>query len=212
MIKDEVETIESFAAGIRDTARNGGTVYIFGNGGSASQADHFAGELLGRFRSTDRPPIRAHCLSNEVGALTATANDFEYAAWPQRFLSACFIPSRDMFIGLSTSGMSENVTRAIRVVTQARGYCAIMTGERGDPFNPLSPLYDCRARVLASVVSSLDVCDIQEATIRCIHEVCKLLEPAAGWVQSGFDLVGDPEGHGEENNNNDGGAERPYHA
>lgn len=153
-----------------------GTIFLFGNGGSAAQADHFAGELMGRFRASDtRPPIRAHCLSNETGALTATANDFSYAVWPSRYLMEV-LTDDDLCIWLSTSGRSDNVLNGIRQTVNGKLRHVLITGQVGDPKSPLSPLYDWKDDIYSIVVDSLDVCEIQEQTLRFIHAVCVQIE------------------------------------
>jgi len=93
--------------------RNGGKIIFAGNGGSASQADHIAGEFVGRFL-LDRPSMPAMSLSNNSAVITAIANNFDYTEVFSRQLDA-FGQSSDVFVCLSTSGKSKNLIKACDV-------------------------------------------------------------------------------------------------
>lgn len=98
--------------------RAGGKVIAFGNGGSATQASHLVGELLGRFKET-RQPFPAVALSSDPGTVTCIANDFGYEALFERQAQALAQPG-DVAIGFTTSGRSENVRRGLEAA-RARG-------------------------------------------------------------------------------------------
>ena len=93
------------------TLRSGGKVLAFGNGGSATQASHLAGELIGRFLKT-RQPLAAVALVGDPGTMTCIANDFGYGAAFERQIEALAVRG-DLAIGLTTSGRSENVVRGL---------------------------------------------------------------------------------------------------
>jgi len=97
---------------IVESYRAGGGVFLFGNGGSAADAQHIAGELVGRFL-INRPALRAQALSTDTSVITCVANDFSYEEIFSRQLQANARPG-DVAIGLSTSGNSPNVVRALR--------------------------------------------------------------------------------------------------
>ena len=98
---------------IIESLGRGGKIICFGNGGSATQASHMAGELVGRFRLTRRP-FPAVSLASDGGTMTCIGNDFGYPALFERQMEA-FAQPGDVAIGLTTSGKSENVIRALAV-------------------------------------------------------------------------------------------------
>ena len=104
---------EAGAAGraLSDALRAGRKVIAFGNGGSATQASHLVGELLGRFKRT-RQPFPAVSLSSDPGTVTCIANDFGYDALFERQAQALAAPG-DVAVGFTTSGRSENVRRGL---------------------------------------------------------------------------------------------------
>lgn len=130
------ESIEALSAPAEAAGRtiikalkSGGKIIAFGNGGSATQASHLAGELVGRFRAK-RQPLPALSLSSDGTAMTCIANDFGYSAVFDRQIAAFARPG-DVAIGLTTSGKSENVLSAL-VVARARNAATIaLTGSAG---------------------------------------------------------------------------------
>lgn len=112
-----------------ETVRGGGTIFLCGNGGSAAQAQHFAAELVGRFRK-ERRPTPAIALTVDTSALTAIGNDYGFEEVFRRQAEALMRPG-DLLLGLSTSGDSPNVVEALAWAT-ANGFAtAAMTGEGG---------------------------------------------------------------------------------
>lgn len=142
----------------------GGKVMVFGNGGSAAQASHFVGELVGSFANRARPPLSAITLCADAATMTAIANDFGYEEVFARQVRA-LAGDWDIAIGLSTSGTSPSVTRALHDAE----CCAIMiTGERrarDQPWRTIEVPGDTTA-------------EIQEATLALIHRVCGEVEAA----------------------------------
>lgn len=163
------------------TKVRGGTIYAFGNGGSASQADHFVAELLGKFERP-RAAIRAHCLSNETGTMSAVGNDWEFAEWPSRLIRT--LGPRDSVLLLSTSGTSRNIERALRSAYEMGGLSPrmmLITGEQRQE-SPDEKREFYGATVL--VIPSHDVSNVQEVTLRLLHQLVADLEvelETIGW-------------------------------
>jgi D-sedoheptulose 7-phosphate isomerase len=153
---------------IIESLRAGGAVYVFGNGGSASDAQHIAGELVGRFL-LDRQGLRAEALTTDTAAITAIANDFGYDQVFARQLSAKARPG-DVAWGLSTSGNSPNVVAALALAREKGVKTLAMTGRGGGACASL-------ADVLLAVESD-HTPRIQEAHVVIYHTICELVEAA----------------------------------
>ena len=144
-----------------------GKLLICGNGGSAADAQHFAGELVGRFRLPGRAALPALALCADQAVVTAWANDVGYDAVFARQVEAFGRPG-DVLVGISTSGRSRNVVRAFEAArAQGLRTVALVGGDGGD----VTPLADT-----AVVVPSSDTQHIQEAQILIIHVLCELVE------------------------------------
>lgn len=151
---------------IADRVRKGGKVLVFGNGGSAADAQHFAGELVGRF-TKEGPPIPALALTTDSSIMTAIGNDYGYEHVFKRQLEAHARPD-DIAIAISTSGNSKNVIEAL-LVAKSRGLLTVgMTGQGG---GKLATMVD---HLFA--VPSRDTPRIQEAHHLMNHLLCELLE------------------------------------
>lgn len=109
--------------------RAGGTLYIFGNGGSAADAQHIAAEFLGRFY-IERPGMAAHALTVNTSALTAIANDYSFDAVFARQLVALARPG-DVAVGISTSGNATNVVTALEAAREHGIVAVALTGADG---------------------------------------------------------------------------------
>jgi phosphoheptose isomerase len=125
-LSDEAESV---ARVFVDSLKNEHKVIAFGNGGSATQASHFVGELLGRFALT-RQPFPAIALAGDSGTVTCIANDFGYDALFERQLQALAQPG-DVAIAFTTSGRSENVKRALAMAQQRGATTVAVTGAAG---------------------------------------------------------------------------------
>jgi D-sedoheptulose 7-phosphate isomerase len=148
--------------------RSGGKVLTFGNGGSAADAQHFAGELVGRFL-VDRPAMAALALTTDPSVVTAIGNDMGYDAVFRRQIEAHGKPG-DAALGISTSGRSPNVVEALRVA-KARGLLTIgMTGGGGGRLEGM-------VHYLIDVPSH-DTPRIQEVHIMVVHVLCQIVEEA----------------------------------
>ena len=119
----------SIADAMAERVRKGGKILVFGNGGSAADAQHFAGELVGRF-TKEGPPIPALALTTDTSIITAVGNDYGYEHVFTRQVEA-HGRAGDVAIGISTSGNSKNVIEAI-VLAKSKGLLTVgMTGEGG---------------------------------------------------------------------------------
>ena len=154
---------------IVESLDRGGKIICFGNGGSATQASHFAGELVGRFRLSRRP-FPALSLSSDGGTTTCIGNDFGYPAVFERQIEA-FAKEGDVAIGLTTSGTSENVVRALAAARAHAMVTVALTGEAG--------LVGGDADYVLRVPSS-DTAYVQEVHLMVIHGWCIAIDNALG--------------------------------
>jgi D-sedoheptulose 7-phosphate isomerase len=153
---------------IAECLRSGGKVLTFGNGGSAADAQHFAGELLGRFLR-DRPALSALALTTDPSVVTAIGNDMGFDAVFRRQVEGHGRPG-DVAFGISTSGRSPNVVEALRVA-RARGLLTIgMTGGGGGRLEGM-------VHYLIDVPSH-DTPRIQEVHSMVVHILCQIVEEA----------------------------------
>jgi D-sedoheptulose 7-phosphate isomerase len=164
-----------FVAGLElleHSVRAGGKLLLFGNGGSAADAQHIAAELVIRYK-TDRAPIAAIALTTDTSALTAGANDFGFESVFARQVEALARPG-DVVIGISTSGNSPNV---ISGLSAARARDARTIGMAGGTGGKMGPLGDVTITVPSTVTAR-----IQEMHILIGHMWCKALEQRLGLV------------------------------
>ena len=164
--KNEAVNIESAAKAIIDSLKSGGKVLIFGNGGSAADSQHFAAELVGRFKK-ERKALGAIALSVDTSALTAIANDYGYEASFARQVEALG-NAGDIAFGISTSGNSKNVIAAVK---KARALGLKTIGLLGGDGGELRKECD-----ISIVVGSKDTPRVQESHITIIHILCELID------------------------------------
>jgi D-sedoheptulose 7-phosphate isomerase len=145
----------------------GNKILFAGNGGSAADAQHLAGELVSRL-NFDRPGLAAFALTTDTSVLTAIGNDYGYERVFARQLNAVGVAG-DVFFGISTSGRSPNVLRALE---EARRKNLITVGLTGAIRGDMQPLCD----YCISVPSS-ETPKIQEGHIILGHIICGLIEP-----------------------------------
>ena len=158
--------IELAAQLIISAYRNGGKVVLLGNGGSAADAQHLAGELVGKFM-LKRQAFPAIALTTNSSILTAVANDWSYDTVFSRQIEA-LVTEKDIIIGISTSGNSPNVIEAIKQGKKKGAKTIALTGADG------GKLADAADLVL-SVPSDITP-RIQEAHITIGHIICELVE------------------------------------
>jgi D-sedoheptulose 7-phosphate isomerase len=118
--------VEAVAARLVEAFKAGGRLYAFGNGGSAADAQHLAGELIGHYRR-DRRPLPAIALSTDPSVVSCIANDYTFDDVFARQLEALVRPG-DMAIGYTTSGRSENVVRGLRAAREAGAVTVLFGG------------------------------------------------------------------------------------
>jgi D-sedoheptulose 7-phosphate isomerase len=149
-----------------DALRAGRKVLVFGNGGSAADAQHFAAELVGRYLY-DRPGLPAIALTTDPSIMTAIANDMGYDAVFRRQVEAHGQPG-DVAIGISTSGRSRSVVDALRVAKERGLVTVAMTGNGGGSLSgAVDHLIDA---------PSPDTPRIQELHGLVIHLLCQIVE------------------------------------
>ena len=160
------DDLGAVAARLVATLRSANKVLVAGNGGSAAEAQHFAAELVGRFKR-ERAPYAALALTTDTATLTAVANDYGYADVFARQVLA-FGQRGDVLLAFSTSGESENLLRAA-AACQERGVGLVaMTGARP---SRLEAAADLTLRMPAS-----DTAVIQELHKIVTHVLCDLIE------------------------------------
>ncbi|HDR8911064.1 TPA: D-sedoheptulose 7-phosphate isomerase [Burkholderia multivorans] len=158
--------VESLVERIVSSLGAGGKVLIAGNGGSAADAQHIAGEFVSRF-NFDRPGLPSIALTTDTSVLTAIGNDYGYEKLFERQVQALGRPG-DVFWGISTSGRSPNVLRAM---TEARKNGLFVVGFTGANSAEMGELAD-----LCVCVPSRETPKIQEGHILLGHIVCGLVE------------------------------------
>ena len=166
VLKKEVGNVVKAASFIIGSLDSGGKVLVFGNGGSASDAQHIAAELVGRFKK-ERMALPAIALGSNSSIITAIANDYGYDMTFSRQVEALG-GKKDVALGISTSGNSANVLEAIK---KARSMGMKTIGLLGSGGGRISN--DCD---IAIVIDSSDTPRIQEAHITIGHIICGLVE------------------------------------
>lgn len=151
-----------------ESIKSGGKVFIFGNGGSAADAQHIAAELVNRL-NYDRPPIAAVALTTDTSILTSVGNDTDFHELFERQLRA-LARAGDIAIAISTSGNSPNVLRAVNAASEIGVKTIALTGRNG---GKLAPAVD-----LALTVETQATQRIQETHITIAHILCELIEEA----------------------------------
>jgi D-sedoheptulose 7-phosphate isomerase len=149
-----------------DALRAGGKILICGNGGSAADAQHFAAELVGRFRR-ERPSWSAIALTVDASILTSLGNDFGFEQIFARQVQALGRPA-DILVAISTSGRSKNVLAAVEVAASSGMKTVGMTGEG---ISPLGELVDHHLPI-----PSANTAFIQQGHMAVIHVLCELVE------------------------------------
>jgi D-sedoheptulose 7-phosphate isomerase len=169
-----VETARQWGFELVDVLTGGGRLLACGNGGSAAQAQHLTGELVGRYRG-DRPPFSAICLSAETSTVTAICNDYPAEELFARQVEAHGRPG-DVLALLSTSGQSPNVLGAARRGQQCGLRVWAFTGPRP---NALAELAHETLEVPAPLT-----CTIQELHLVALHLVCAAFDLRLGVEQA----------------------------
>jgi len=160
-----LESLEQCAQLCAEALKQGKKVLFAGNGGSASDAQHLAAELVGRYKY-DRPALASIALTTDTSALTAIGNDYGFEEVFARQLAALG-NAGDIFIGISTSGNSANVLKACDVAEEKQCHIIGMSGAKGQLRE--------RAEICLAVPAP-ETATIQEAHIMLGHILCDLIE------------------------------------
>ncbi|MCC8136722.1 MAG: SIS domain-containing protein [Clostridiales bacterium] len=161
-----IDTVEQLAGEIVNTIESGHKLVLCGNGGSASDALHFAGEIVGRFQK-ERGAWPAVVLNADVATMTAIANDYGYDDIFARQAEGHIKPG-DLFIGISTSGNSENVYRAMKVAKGKEAKAAALLGKDGGKIGQQADY--------PIIVPCMITARVQECHILLIHILCEIAE------------------------------------
>lgn len=160
--------VEEIATRVCDAVTHNHLLLTCGNGGSATDAQHLAEELIGRYRG-NRRALPAISLAADVSALTCIANDFGYDAVFARQIAGLGKPG-DVLVCFSTSGNSPNITNALRAAREAGVFGIALLGKDGGAARSLADL--------ALVVQASDSARIQEAHLQVLHYICEVVEQA----------------------------------
>lgn len=167
IFQDEgVETIAAIADLITKTLKQNGTVYICGNGGSAADAQHIAGELVGRFRR-ERKALAAVAMSTDTSILTSVANDYNYEYIFARQVEA-LVRAGDILWTLSTSGSSANIIAAARLAKEKDALVIAFTGKSNSELEKIADICFC--------ADSESAARSQEIHQLAYHIICDLVE------------------------------------
>ena len=168
LLRTKVSQILGIAEIIIEALKKNGKVIFFGNGGSASDSQHMAAELVGRFKK-DRNAMAAIALTTNTAVLTSLANDYGYDIIFAKQIEALG-QKNDVAVGISTSGKAKNVACAIKQAKKMGIKTVALTGGDG---GELAKLADISLLVPSSVTAR-----IQEAHITIGHIICELIEQA----------------------------------
>lgn len=162
----KAELVVEIARTMAVSLASGGKVMFCGNGGSAADSQHLAAEFTNRFK-LERPPLPGLALTTDTSALTAIGNDYSFDEVFSKQLQALGRPG-DILVGLSTSGTSSNVIRAMREAKRNDIITVGMSGQSGGEMTPVSDF-------LVTVPSD-DTPVIQEIHIAAAHMMCHLVD------------------------------------
>jgi D-sedoheptulose 7-phosphate isomerase len=165
---ENAELLVEIGRRMAECLRAGGKILVFGNGGSASDAQHFACELVGRF-TRDRPGMAALALTTDPSVMTAVGNDFGFAEVFRRQIEAHGRPG-DVAVGITTSGRSPNVVEALRLARDKGLLTVGLTGGGGGRLGGL-------VHYLIDVPHE-QTPRIQEVHAMVVHVLCQVIEEA----------------------------------
>src|ERR1017187_9893291 len=167
-LNSQRQHLEDVATHMTQAVLEGHKILWCGNGGSAADAQHLAAELVGRYRR-DRPGLASISLTDNAAAVIGIANDFGFVEVFARQVEALCVPG-DVFVGISTSGNSRNVSVALMRARDMGAFTVAISGEHG---GRLGSAADVWVRI-----PSADTARIQEAYMLCGHMLCDWLELA----------------------------------
>jgi len=165
-LKNEGKKILNLAMHLAEVFKKGGKLLIFGNGGSAADAQHLAGELINRFKK-ERKPLPAIALTTDTSVITAISNDYDFSLIFVKQIEALG-KKGDVALGISTSGKSPNVLKALHVAKEKGLYTVGLSGGDGGKMKDV-----CDLLIL---VPSKETPRIQEGHLLFLHILCELIE------------------------------------
>ncbi len=160
------ETLQRWVDAVVGSLERGGKVVWLGNGGSAADAQHMAAELVVRY-VRNRRPLASIALTTDTSILTAHPNDFEFETVFERQVRALVRPE-DVVVGLSTSGNSENVVRALVAASELGATTVALTGQAPNRLSRLAQI--------TLAVPSTETARVQEAHTFLSHVLCEALD------------------------------------
>ena len=166
ILRNQVEAIAQIAELMIDCLKKDGKVIVFGNGGSASDSQHIAAELVGRFKK-DRSALAGIALTTNTSVLTSLANDYGYDVVFSRQVEALG-KKNDVVLGISTSGKAKNVALGIKQAKKMGIKTVALSGGDGGEIVKLADV--------SLVVPSKITARIQEAHITIAHIICEIIE------------------------------------
>ena len=166
ILRNQVESIAQIAELMIDCLKKDGKVIVFGKGGSASDSQHIAAELVGRFKK-DRSALAAVALTTNTSILTSIANDYGYEVVFSRQVEALG-KKNDVVLGISTSGKAKNVALGIKQAKKMGIKTVALSGGDGGDIVKLADV--------SLVVPSKITARIQEAHITVAHIICEIIE------------------------------------
>lgn len=166
ILRNQIDSIFEISLLMIDCLRKGGKVIVFGNGGSASDSQHIAAELVGRFKR-DRSALAGIALTTNTSILTSLANDYGYDVVFSRQVEALG-KKNDVALGISTSGKAKNVALGIKQAKKMGIKTVALSGGDGGEIVKLADL--------SLLVPSKVTARIQEAHITIAHIICEMIE------------------------------------
>ncbi len=166
ILRNQVDSILEIAELMIDCLKKDGKVIVFGNGGSASDSQHIAAELVGRFKK-DRSALAGIALTTNTSILTSLANDYGYDVVFSRQVEALG-KKNDVVLGISTSGKAKNVALGIKQAKKMGIKTVALSGGDGGDIVKLADV--------SLVVPSKITARIQEAHITIAHIICEMIE------------------------------------
>ena len=165
-IKDNIDKVIEASKLLADAFNGANKLIIFGNGGSAADASHIAGEFVNRFKK-ERPGLPAIALNTDTAVLTSIANDYDYSEVFSRQIKA-LAQEGDVVIAISTSGASPNIFKAVDAAKKKKLKIIVFTGTKGDKLAAKADY--------AFTIPSGNTPRIQETYITLGHVLCQMVE------------------------------------
>ncbi len=165
-IKENIERVIEVSKLLSDSFNNGNKLITFGNGGSAADASHIAGEFVNRFKK-ERPGLPAIALNTDTAVLTSIANDYDFSEVFARQIKA-LAQEGDVVIAISTSGNSPNILKAVDAAKKKKLKIIVFTGTKGDKLAAKADY--------AFTIPSSNTPRIQETYITLGHVLCQMVE------------------------------------